>query len=420
MLKYQPVHMHTVYLTHQFLPVSIGGVEVYTLGLAKRALAAGHSVTVITYRETDSLNSADFAAQYTSYEGVPVVEIHYNLSISPRPMRYEYDNPFVSNLLRHVLLKIKPDLVHVMHVMKLSASALMVLKKLEIPFIVTLCDFWFICPRYTLLKWDGSLCQGASHRFACVKCVQDLYGFAKQPYFLRDVTDLGKRNVSIKESLLNARKIIALSDFQKQMYAKNGIPSERMEVIQHGVEAVEVVERRERTKPYRIGFIGSMVAHKGAHVLLQALSQTPDVDVQCYMYGELRSSPYVDQLKTLASTDPRIHFMGTFDPDDASKIIGQIDVLAVPALWYENEPLVVKLALLAGVPVMCSDIGSLSGMIEHGKTGWLIPAGKVDAWSVAIRHVVNQLPNFEMPKVHVKTMDENAAEIFAIYTEIMR
>jgi glycosyltransferase involved in cell wall biosynthesis len=420
MLQFQKILMHIVYLTHQFLPANIGGVEVYTFGLAKRAVEAGHTVTVITYRETDSLNSVDYGVQYSAYENIPVVEIVYNLSVSPNPMRYEYDNPFTANILRHVLLKLKPDLAHVMHAMKLSAGALSMLDRLHIPFIVTLCDFWFICPRHTLLKWDGSLCRGPAHRFDCVKCVQDLHGFAKQPHFLRDVWDLSRRNRFIKNALLKARHIISLSNFQKEMYSRNGIPAERIQVIQHGVEPVELPEHRERKTPYRIGFIGSLVEYKGAHILVQALKQLEGLDFECHIYGDMRASSYLEKLKALASVDGRIQFKGTFEPEAASRVIAEIDVLAVPALWYENEPLVVKLALLAGLPVLLSDIGSLSGMVEHGKTGWLVPPGNVDKWADAIRNALKQLPEFVMPKVHIKTMNENAQEILALYKETVQ
>jgi glycosyltransferase involved in cell wall biosynthesis len=249
--------------------------------------------------------------------------------------------------------------------------------------------------------------------------VQDLYEFAKRPKFLRDVIDLSKRNEFIKNALLKAKRIISLSDFQKEMYSRNGIPAERMQVIRHGVEPIELTEHRERKMPSRIGFIGSLVEHKGAHILVQALKRLEGLDVECHIYGDMRPSAYLEKLKAFASGDGRIQLKGTFEPEVASKIIAEIDVLAVPALWYENEPLVVKLALMAGVPVLLSDIGSLSGMVEHRKTGWLVPPGNVEKWAEAIKDVLGRLPGFEMPKVHVKTMDENAQEMLALYKEIM-
>lgn len=413
--------MHVVYLTHQFFPRHVGGVEVYTLGLAKHAVSTGHKVTVITYHETQSLNPVDFGLQHTSYEGIPVVEIHYNLSIAPRPMKYEYNNLFTANALRHLLLRLNPDLVHVMHAMKLSVSAMSVCDKLQIPFIVSLCDFWFICPRHTLLKWDDSLCDGPAHPLYCVKCLQELHGFVKRPNMVRDLFDLIKRNPFIKQSLLKAKRIIALSDFQKRMYARNGIPAERMEVIQHGLDQPQVrFEARVLERPYCIGFIGSLVEHKGAHILLEALRLIPNSDVTCELYGSLDDTPYIARLRQLADEDNRIQFMGTFDPSKMPDIIRRFDFLALPSIWYENEPLVVKSALQAGVPVLSNNIGSLSDMIIHEKNGWLVSDRTVSAWAKALQDTIEKLPNFQMQPVKVKSIEENANEMLTIYAETIR
>jgi len=414
--------MHIVYLTHQFFPRHVGGVEVYTLGLVKHAISAGHKATVITYHESESANTADFGLQYTSYDGIPVIETHYNLSVAPRPMRYEYNNSFTADVLKNALKELRPDLVHVMHAMKLSASALQVCDEAQLPFIVSLGDFWFICPRHTLLKWDGSLCNGPVHPFYCVRCIQELHGFVKLPHILRDLPDLAARNRFIRRLLLKAKRIIALSDFQKQMYVGNGIPAQRIEVIQHGLDQppVEFEARVPPEEPYCIGYIGSLVEHKGVHILLEALTGIPDTKVTCEVYGALNDSPYVKRLRQLAGRDSRIHFMGTFEPSKMLNVMQRFDVLAMPSIWYENEPLVVKSALQTGVPVLCNNIGSLPGMVTHNKTGWLVLNSTVDAWVTAIQNMLKQLPHFHMQPIHMKTLRENADEIMTIYTEAAR
>jgi len=413
--------MHIVYLTHQFFPRYVGGVEVYTLGLAKHAISAGHKVTVITYHETESANTADYGPHYTSYNEIPIIEIHYNISIAVRPMQYEYNNPFTATTLANILKELKPDIVHVMHAMKLSASALQVCDKLQIPFVVSLGDFWFICPRHTLLKWDGSLCNGPIHPLYCVRCIQDLHGFAKSPHLMRDLPELARRNRFIKKTLLKAKRIIALSEFQKKMYARNGMPAYRVEVIQHGLDQHPVkFEAHIHEEPYRIGYIGSLVEHKGVHILLEALTRIPEMKVTCEVYGALTDTKYVNTLRAMTDNDARINFMGTFAPSEILNVIQRFDVLAVPSIWYENEPLVIKSALQAGIPVLCNNIGSLSGMVKHGKTGWLVSERTVAAWVHALKSAVTDLPKTQLQPVKIKTMEENAKEILTIYSEVVQ
>jgi glycosyltransferase involved in cell wall biosynthesis len=410
--------MHIVYLTHQFLPRHVGGVEVYTLGLARLARQAGHTVTVITYHESSSGSSVDFGPHYTSHDGIPVVEIHYNLSMSPHAAQYEYDNAFIASALQHILPKLKPDLVHVMHAMKLSASSLHVCSRLGIPFLVTLCDYWFICPRHTLLKWDRSLCDGPAHPLYCVKCVQELHGFARPPHLLKDLAAIAHRRGFIKDALLKANRIIALSDFQKKMHVKNGIPFERIEVIRHGLEQLSsepVIN--SHGGPVRIGYIGSLVEHKGVHLLLQALALVPNVELTCKIYGAQDNSAYVAHLHEISKNDKRIKFMGTFDSARLSEVLSGMDILAAPFIWYENEPLVVKAALSTGIPTICNNIGSLSEMIVHEKTGWLVTDTKVKTWADALKNAIVQLPQMNMSPVKIKTIEENANEMLAIYAQ---
>jgi glycosyltransferase involved in cell wall biosynthesis len=411
--------MQIVFFTHQFFPRHVGGTEVYTLGLARGALAAGHSVTVITCHESPSGDASQFGPQYTSHDNIPVIEIHYNLSVAPSPAVYEYNNPFVAEVLRGILKRLNPDLVHVMHAMKLSGAALEVCHALEIPFIVTLCDYWFFCPRHTLLKWDGKLCNGPRHPLDCLKCVQALHGFARRQYFWRDIWVIPKRNPFLRDALLKARRIIALSDFQKQLHAQNGLPADRIEVIRHGLDLPETYHiPRAAEEPVRCVFIGSLVEHKGVHILLQALAKIPDIAIVCSIYGSLDlGTAYIEQLREMAANDPRIRLMGTFEPKELSRVLAQADILALPALWYENEPLVIKAALHSGIPVLVSNLGSLPEMVVHGKSGWLVEPGNIEHWASMIEHAVSVIPSFKMEPVQVKSIDENNYEILSIYAQ---
>ena len=435
--------MRILYLTHQYFPRHVGGTEVYTHGLARRAVAAGFTVQVVTYHESPSGHRADFGVAHEEYEGIPVCEIHYNLSVAPNPARAEYDNAFTAEMLSRELSSFRPDLVHVMHAMKLSGSALRVCHSLGIPIVVTLCDFWFICPRHTLLKWDGSLCEGPEHRLTCVKCLHHTHGVAshelvalpdadmlreirrrrigreKEPTaFWRDIHAIRRRHRYLIRVLLKARRIIALSAFQKQMFVKNGVPEERIEVIRHGLEldGVRPVSRTPGAVP-KIVYIGSLVTHKGPHVVLEALGRIPNARLEFRLYGALHSTAYEKGLKKLAGSDSRIRFMGTFKPSEFGRVMAEADVLVVPALWYENEPLVVKAALHVGTPVLASRIGSLSEMVEPGKNGWLLEPGHVGAWAEALEKIAMDPLALPAAPTRVKSMDENAREMFEIYAQ---
>ncbi len=433
--------MRVLYLTHQYLPRHVGGTEIYTHGLARRAVAAGFEVAVIAYHESPSASVSDFGVVPRTHEGIPVREIHYNLSVAPDPARSEHENPFVGALVGRELEDFRPDLVHVMHAMKLSGAALDACRAHGVPFIVTLSDFWFICPRHTLVRSNGRCCDGPAHRLDCVRCVHDTHGFVprevallserrllrrvrqgirrrdREPAALwRDLHAIRRRNRYLARRLLTARRIIALSEFQKAMFVRNGLPAERIEVIEHGLEVAGLRPGLRRPGPVpRMVFIGSLVPDKGPHVLLEALARIPTLDVECRIYGALPDTAYGQRLAALAVADRRVSLRGMFPPDELGAVLAEADLLAVPSVWYENGPLVVKAAFYVGVPVLASRIGSLTEMVTPGRNGWLETAGDPARWAAAITRIATDRAALAVEPTPVKTMNENARELFAIY-----
>ena len=411
--------MRVAYLTHQYFPRHVAGTEVYTHGLAVRARAAGADVEVLTYHESPSGDRRDYGVVATAHDGIPVREIHYNLSVARDPARAEYDNPDTGRMVREELARLRPDIVHVMHAMKLSGSALTACRDLGIPFVVTLCDFWFICPRHTLLTSSGRLCDGPAHRLACARCLRDTHGVLRAPRRLwRDARALAGRQAFLTRALAGARRIIALCEFTRRAFAANGVPPARIEVIEHGLEVAGLTPAARRPGArLRLGFIGSLVPHKGAHLLLEALARVPHARLECRVHGAVPSTPYGERLWALAQADPRVRLMGPFPPEALGRVLEETDLLAVPSLWYENDPLVVKAAFYCGTPVLAARIGSLGEMVEPGRNGWLLPAGDAAAWAAALEGFAAAPAPPVMAPTPVKTMDENAREMLAIYAE---
>ncbi len=410
--------MRVAYLTHQYFPRHVGGTEVYTRGLAVRAAAAGVGVEVITYHESPSGDRRDYGVVGAEHDGIPVREIHWNLSVARDPARAEYDNPDIGRLVREELARFRPDVVHVMHAMKLSGSALQACHELGVPFVVTLCDFWFICPRHTLLTSRGRLCDGPAHRLGCARCLRDTHGFLRVPgRRWRDARAIGGRQRYLAQALAGARRIIALCEFTRRAFAANGVRADRIEVIEHGLEVAGLAEAQRRPGAVpRVAFIGSMVPHKGPQLLLESLARIPRVRLECRLYGPVPATPYGDRLRTLAAADPRVRLMGSFPPAALGEVLAETDLLAVPALWYENDPLVVKAAFHRGVPVLAARIGSLGEMVTPDRNGWLVEPGDAAAWAAALERFA-AAPAAAVAPTPVKTMDENAREMLAIYAQ---
>ncbi len=391
--------MRIAYLVHQYPPDHVGGTEVYTHGLASRAQASGHEVLVLTYRESTANRLSDFE---------PIAR--------PTRASYEHDNPFVGARVPRLLAEWRPDIAHVTHGMKLTVAAMDACRALGIPAVVSLTDYWFLCPRHTLLTWDGRLCDGPSEWRECFRCLQDLHGVATRRRERRAVQGRPDRTRMAVES---AARVFALSSFLKRMYVANGYDPERIEVLPHGIETEGLHPAGPRRPgPTRFLFVGSLQPFKGAHVPVEALAADPGLDVELVLHGAGGPAEYAERLARSAGGDARIVLAGRFEPGDLPRILGGTDYVLIPALWYENEPIIVKAANHIGIPVLASRIGSLVEMIEEGLDGWTVPPGDVAAWLEAMRRAVLERDRWQRVPRPQPSMDDQFAYLDGVYAEL--
>jgi glycosyltransferase involved in cell wall biosynthesis len=69
----------------------------------------------------------------------------------------------------------------------------------------------------------------------------------------------------------------------------------------------------------------------------------------------------------------RVTFLGRLPARELHDCIRAAALVVVPSRWYENQPMIVLEAFGCGRPVVASDLGGLSEMVESGLTGQLVP-----------------------------------------------
>jgi len=416
-------------LIHQYLPEHVGGTEVYLRGIAVRMKEAGHDIHIVSCLETSDTAPGNVSLSDLVVEGIPVTRLCFNLGAMQLPARAEYDNPECGRAVAAVIERFQPDIAHFLHPMKLSGAAIDACIDAGVPTVVTLSDFWAICPNGALLRPDDSLCRGPGHPLDCLPCTRLLHGFPRQCdsiqniwHCLRDTVAVARRNRRLQRVLLRTDAIVTLSPFQKELLAANGYPAHRILVDRHGVctRQLRGFSRSSRKEALRVGAIASPVRYKGIHLLLEALTRIPEAPIELLLYlGEKPpSTPFAAGLLRQAGNDSRVRLMGGFHPDDFGRILGGLDVLAVPSIWHENEPFVIKAALYCGIPVMATDLPPLNSLVTPGRNGWLA-APEPGAWAetLTVAQECDQLP--DAAGSWTLNMDNNARFYEDLYNRIV-
>lgn len=442
--------MKALYITHLYPPRHIGGTEHYTHSLAKGVIALGHQTQVLCVGDWEQGERYWNGQSDDIFEGVPVRRLHLNWRKAPDIGRYSYDNPMVADYTRNYLKEIAPDVVHVTSCNTLSASVIGAAKQLGLPVVVTLTDFWFVCPRVTLMRSDGGLCDGRVAEQECVRClfhgskayrwsrsilpeaatVQLLGTLSRHGTLsrLRGVRgmamDIRDRRARVCAALQQADRVLIASRSARDTFRLNGV-SIPIAVVPYGHDLswLERYTGKTESRMLRLGFVGQISAAKGPQLLIEAYKNASHGGAaRLLIYGDMEKDPvFGGQLRSLANGRQDIEFRGTYPHAESGRVFSEIDVLVVPSLW-NDYPLIIHEAFATRTPVVASDSGAMKEFVQPGVNGLLFQRGSSEDLARQLRRLIveRDLPGRLGAAVpHVKSIAEAVAEMLMIYRDAM-
>jgi glycosyltransferase involved in cell wall biosynthesis len=417
--------MNILQIVHCFPPESMTGAEIYAYNLSKE-LSKNHNVNIF-YRINDP-SRQEYEVAKISYKGLTVYKINNTLKES-NSLDKIYRNKKVEEKFLEVLDEVKPDLAHVHHLLFLSTGILDELKKRKIPVVFTLHDYWLACVRGQLLKNNLELCNNPldANCFLCLSSgLNPKTIMRKMLKFLSAIRPTVKFRIDIKDISDKVDLFISPSQYLRAKFIEFGIPEEKIVYSDNGMD-LSLFKDTEKVKSdkIRLGFIGTLIPSKGIHVLIKAFNRIKGNKAILKIYGK---SPvnngifdYYHKIKKMSARNKNIYFMGTFDNKDAAKIFKEIDVLVFPSLWEENSPLVLREAIISKTPIIASDAGGVSELIDNKE--FLFKRGdEEELFNKMVFFMENQQNqrDFNNKSVLIKDIRENSMEMENIYSGLIR
>lgn len=443
--------MKIAFVLHQFLPLYNTGTEQYAFHLGKSLMERGEELKVFCFEPRFEKNSPFTGLSRDDYEGIPVTRISGWPGLFPNIILSQYYNPFYGKLFGEYLREEGIELVHFFHNSFLGLSVVEEAYLLDIPMVVNLMDFWYLCPNIQLLKTHGGLCGGPDDYRDCIRCLAPLDGsyqalmpliegegavplpqgayerveidFLASTDYYHWVAAMAVRPHFIRRTLGLTDLIVSPSDFLKSVFVKNGYDPDALEVVRYGV-TLDALKGLEKTKAsrLRVGYIGTISAHKGLDVLIKAFREIEGEEISLEVHGDLGSFPtFASKVKSLAEGDDRIRFHGRFESPALPDVLKEIDVLVVPSVWYENTPFVILEALASGTPVIASDLGGLAELVEEGVNGFLFEVNNPEDLREKIGALNSDrvlLEGLRPDPSGVRSLEDNVEEFLEIYGRI--
>ena len=415
--------MRILNLVHQFLPDKIGGTERYTQGIAHALAQRGHQMSIF-YRRS----AAGTGVERREDTGVMVWAAWSGVASPTRRFLATFGDTPIERTFGRVLDESRPDLVHVQHMMGLPAALLDALRRRRIPTVVTLHDYWWVCANAQLVtNYDQSICAGPRRDwFNCSRCALARGGADALRLAAPGVSPLlAVRERILRSGLERAARIIAPTEFVKTWYAAHGLRDAPVAVLPHGIEPPANVGAQEARDPSglthaRFAYLGGLTWQKGVHVLVEAFNRLP-AGAELWIAGDESADPaYAASLR--ASAGPGVRFFGTLTHAQVWDVLGQVDAVAVPSLWFETFSLIVHEAFAAGRPVIASGLGALAEVVRDGVDGLSAPPGDVDAWEDALRRMSDSPDLRHRLRAGIRpplTLDEHVAKLEVTYADAL-
>ncbi|MGD0028531.1 MAG: glycosyltransferase family 4 protein [Candidatus Bathyarchaeia archaeon] len=342
-------------LTWEFPPRIIGGISAHVYNLSRSLAAHGVRVYVVT---------CDFpgAASHETLDGVEVFRVD------------SYKNP-------------SPDFatwVYLMNVnMQKEAAAL-------------------------VRSLDGKIDIIHAHDWLVATAAIGLKHVFRRPLFATiHSTETGRRNgihldyermIQETEAWLTyeAWKVICCSGYMiSHVQWAFGLPPDKLVMVPNGVDHETYSKyEKENLSQFRsrfalpeekiVLFVGRLVYEKGVHVLVNAAPKVLDrVNAKFIIVGNGYMKDQLSGLVKGMGLTNKVIFTGFVDDDTLRRLQICANVSVVPSL-FEPFGIVALEAMAARSPVVVSDIGGLSEIVEHDVSGVKVYASNPDslAWGI--------------------------------------
>ena len=443
--------LRIVFAAPHFPPRHIGGTERVVERLARRFKEKGYSIDVIAVEAIDQ-KGGKVICQVEDFDGINVYRL--NLPEAPLENRFTwtYRNPLLGDWFRMYMDNAKPDILHFHSGYLISASMLEAALEKKLPIIVTLHDYWFICPLITLLRTNGDLCAEPVPTSRCVWCMlsekrryrfpdEALKGmpgvlFSKMAANEAVAKTIGtytlmqkmeQRRSYLKKILEEVDIVTSPSRFLKTKFSDYDIYPKRFIHLPFGLEINRTSLMGEASPDetvLRIGYLGQIAHHKGVHVLLKAFQNlnVTHRKAELYIYGDGSRRPdYMALLMRIANDHPAIYFQGKYSASEVDRVLDSLDVVVVPSIWYENRPTVILEAFSRRKPVVVSNLGGMAEMVTQDVDGLNFRVGDPIDLAKKIQYILDNrdvLPRLASAIPPVKAVEDEVGELESLYIAV--
>lgn len=334
-----------------------GGSEKYYFDLAKLLEENGNEVAFFSMKDEKNIktNCKEFFVESSDMNSKNPFKA-FEIISSKRNKK----------IMENALEDFKPDVVHLNNFQRqLSASIIEPIEKRNIPIIFTAHDLQAICPSIVMLDSEKNICEKCikGRYMNCIKnnCVKD----SKLKSILGAIEGFYYRNKKIYSSKIN--KILAPSDFFRQMLIKDGIQPEKIATLHNFID-LQQYDKEIEDNGYALYF-GRLSKEKGIFNLLKAIKK---VNGKLYLAGDGPDREKIEKYIRENNLLDKVILLGYLNENDIKEYIRKSRFIVIPSILRENCPYSILETMAIGKPIIGSATGGTLELVKNKETGYLV------------------------------------------------
>lgn len=257
------------------------------------------------------------------------------------------------------------DRLHIHHVLGFPFDLRDLMQRLDVPFDVTVHDYYAICPRVRLLRPVLGYC-GGPHADTCRRClavpprtsVSTIEQWSRRHSWM-----LTRAERVICPSLDTARRL-------REFVAGPEIVLAPHDALDHRQFPPPLPPTLKADEPLRVALLGVLAADKGARVVGRCarLARRRDLPVEFSLVG------HVPKMDARLVRGAALHATGPYHPDERPSLLDSVrpHVVWFASMWPETYSYTLSEAMEARLPVLVPDIGAFTERTSGRPWSWRV------------------------------------------------
>lgn len=389
--------MKIAFITFEYPPFIIGGAGIYALNITRELAKLGHEVVVFTPDILENTSGSDLY-------NLKIQKVSVNKQLPFKALQFWLRLP---NEVKKIEKYTKFDIVHFNGI-----------------------SYWFLKKKLSTAKHIVTI-----HHLVINAITNNNLSFLSR---IKDIS--GENNLFMsfleKKCIESADKIVAVSNFTKKNIIESyGIDPDRIEVIYNGINLDgylftkdEITKAKKKLNLIEMPillFVGRVDdPRKGLSFLLNTLQKVlRKVDITLLAVGKGDQTEARKLIEILGISN-NVVFTGFINDNFLKRCYLLCDIYICPSR-LEGFGLTLVEAMIAGKPIVATNVGAIPEIVINGMNGILVKSGDVDGMCLAICTLLNnQKMMDEIGKANAESVgkifswNKNAQKLLEIYIDL--